>query len=114
MVVVNLENLVIPNGATASNIVGGRKFHWLEALMIHPPGAFSGVPTIEVSDKHPDVAVAADFTPLVQSDGVPVPLAVDEAIPISPVPFQSIRIVTTVAPGADETYKLTGQDRLEW
>ncbi len=107
---IRLPSLVIDSGATESNILDGKFFRWMDQFFIYPPAAISGVVTIQIAAPRPSTVVSADFRDL-ESEGAVVTLTAGQALPIvSAQGFGSIRLQTTVAPGADETHEVTGHD----
>ena len=105
-----MEPLVIPNAATVSQAIGGNLFDFLRSLSIHAPASLAGVTKIEVADTEPDVAVAGDFRDL-QSAGADITIPADSTIVLENISYRSLRLSTTVAPGAGgETYDVTAKD----
>lgn len=109
---INVPTLTIPNGATESNILDGHKVRWMKSIQIHPPAVLSGVVTVHTSSKSErdnKGNPAHDFQPLA-SEGIPIVLTGGENLIINQLPFGSMRLETTIAPGADENYPVDGQD----
>lgn len=107
---VQFPNLKIASGATASNILDGSLLGWLKSLMIYPPAALSGVVTAEASPKSAADSVAADFRTY-RDDGADATLTADKTkILGNPGNIGSLRLVTTIAPGADELYGVVGDE----
>lgn len=105
---IRVPTLTIPSGQTASNILDGHDVRWLDSLEIHPPAALSGVVTVRVAPQRPG------FTPVfrdMESEGAVVVLTAGQTLTITKLGFGSLRLETTVAPGANEVYDLTGQEQ---
>lgn len=111
MAKVNLESLTVPNGASESNVVGGRILNNIKSLTIMAPSPLTGTFSVEVSDKYPDVVQSTDWYAL-ESGGTPIVLTAGEATVILAVPFLSIRITASAGPTGDKEFKVTGDDEI--
>lgn len=102
---ISLPDITIANGATESGVVDfTRGVHaWVKSITIFSPTQ-SGAVTAEVAK-----ALAGPFVTL-QSGGVDVSIPASKGTVIDPVAFKFFRLKTTVAPGADEVYEITGRE----
>lgn len=107
--IASLGTLKIPSGQTKSNIIGSRSIGFVEGLCIYPPTSLSGTVTVRVAHTPPSVAQDADFRDL-ESGGSVVTLTAGQALTLSEVSFMSMRLETSLAPGSDEDYPVTGQE----
>ncbi len=109
---IHIATLTIPSGASESNILDGHLVRWLKNLFISPPAALAGVTTLFVSAKseRDNKGNPTHVFQALQSEGADVVLTADKVLALNQTGFGSLRIQTTIAPGADEVYELTGQD----
>lgn len=102
---ISLPDITIDNGATTSNIVNFTRgiFAWVKSFTLYSPTQ-SGVVTAEIAK-----ASAGPFVTL-QSGSADVTIPASKGTVIDPVAFKFFRLKTTVAPGADEVYEITGRE----
>ena len=111
MATLRFPSLTIANGETESNIIGGYLFDNIKGLTVFGPAAVAGVVVVEIADTEPGVAVDADFVTL-QSSGADVGVTVGDGTPITYSAFRSLRVATTVAPGAaGEVYRVVAEEK---
>ncbi len=110
-----LPDLVVANAATDSNVLlergaptapnmatTGDGFRDSDSITIHAPDTLPETATVHVDSAE----VAVNFNPL-QRGGADVTIPVGKSVTIDLISFKALKIVLSVAAGAQRTFKVT-------
>lgn len=102
----NLPNLVIAQNATATTTPITAQLSDAEAVMIFAPSALTGTVTVQVSSDGGSTYVDLG------SGGSDVTIGAGNAVTISPVGFNALRVTSGSSETAERTFTVTKQFRV--
>lgn len=102
LIVTGLPSATIGSGGTTSNAVGLFDDAW--GITVYTPATVTSTSGLQVQVE--PTSTGTNFV-ILQSGGTDVFVPQNRATVISPVPFQQIRFVSSVAEGQTDTIKLT-------
>lgn len=106
-----LGSITILSGATESDAIGFQNLRHLGGLTIVGPDTLPEVVTVEVTyqdDRNTSVGAWSRL----QTDNIDITIAAGEAVTISPIVFNGLRLSAGAAVAADREFFLIGDDEV--
>lgn len=101
-----IGTMTIANGQTASSRLTRDQINNMRNISIQAPAALTGVVTLQTGDSDSD---SATFVTVQSPPGTDVAIAAGKAIPLTEIPFPTLRLNSTLAEAADRVFTVWGE-----